>query len=111
MMAELISKILATDEGVMADLFFKIPATDEEVLETTTKNAREAQLEMLRKILERNGRVEYLQRHGLNYRTRPLLRRVCPSSLTPILPRMLTPLLMVTELQYCASTVRHHPFL
>lgn len=56
----------------MAEPFFKIPATDEEVmedLEGTTRNVREVQLETLRKILEHNGHVEYLQRHGLNHRT------------------------------------------
>lgn len=60
--------------------FFKIPVTDDEVmeeLESMTRNVREVQLETLRKILERNGGVEYLQRLGLNYRTDEASFKAC----------------------------------
>jgi hypothetical protein len=63
-----------------AEPFFSTPATDEEVmedLERITRNAREVQLETLRKILERNGHVKYLQRHGLNHRTDEASFKAC----------------------------------
>jgi hypothetical protein len=64
----------------MAEPFFKIPATDEEVmedLERISRNVREVQAETLRKILERNANVEYLQRHGLNARTDEASFKAC----------------------------------
>lgn len=64
----------------MAGPFFEIPATDEEVmadLERTTRNVRDVQRETLRKILERNGHVEYLQRCGLNHRSDEAAFKAC----------------------------------
>lgn len=60
--------------------YYKLLDTDEEIVEDfelMSRNARETQLELLRKILERNANVEYLQRQGLNGRTDEASFKAC----------------------------------